>query len=347
MPRDAGVGGEREAADRAQHPVPLPAPHREPDRIGQQRCHERHREHGPERHLPSLDQRTGHDQGGERRDRRAELLQEDVAEDDGEAVAEEIGHEVAHGGDCRTGAPGFFQFGGLAPGTYAVEVQQPGYPALRSSPIRVDPGLETLIREPTDPPAAFCSETRDPAPSRLAGQALARASLQARRASACSARFRAVWRTRAGSSPSPAKPAGQYRVSVLDSLGNSLYSGEHSVDGADSAPQSIEVHFVTVEGDHPAGRRSFPGHPLVRRPLRDDLLQDGGGRQRQIPWRSSPGWSVADRGRCLDAWISDLDAGRYSGRPRRQGDCRDQPSRHPDLWPRRRRAGKAACPEPM
>ena len=53
---------------------------------------------GPERHLPPLHQGSGDDQGGERRDRHAELLQEDVAEDDGEAVAEEKGGEVVHGG---------------------------------------------------------------------------------------------------------------------------------------------------------------------------------------------------------------------------------------------------------
>jgi hypothetical protein len=157
----------------------------------------------------------------------------------------------------EVGDDGFFQFGGLAPGTYAVEVQQPGYPAIRSAPIRVDPALETLVREPLTlrQPSALKLEIRpsldwldkpwrlrvlklgERPPTPLIFDGLADED---------------------GQLTVSGQASGQYRISVLDSLGNSLYSGDLSVDGADSAPRSIEVHFVTVEGNIRLGDDPFP-----------------------------------------------------------------------------------------
>jgi hypothetical protein len=147
----------------------------------------------------------------------------------------------------EVGKDGFFQFAGLAPGTYTLEVQQPGYPAVRSSPIRVDPAAETLLSEPLvlrhaldlrfdiRPPLdwlgrpwraqVFRLGERPPIPIVFEGTA-----------------------DQEGRLVVSGQSAGRFRVSLKDSLGNSLYSGEHSVDGAAPAPQSIEVHFVTVDG---------------------------------------------------------------------------------------------------
>jgi len=48
----------------------------------------------------------------------------------------------------QVGKDGFFQLAGLVPGVYVLEVQQPGYPPVRRSPVRVDPGAETRLAEP-------------------------------------------------------------------------------------------------------------------------------------------------------------------------------------------------------
>ena len=147
----------------------------------------------------------------------------------------------------EVGKDGFFQFPGLAPGTYTLEVRQPGYPAVRSSPIRVDPGAETLLHEPLvlrhaldlqlaiHPPLDWLDRPwraqvtrlgeRPPLPIVFDGKADEEGRLAV-----------------AGQS------AGRFRISLLDSLGNSLYSGEHSWDGTDTGPQPIEVRFVTVDG---------------------------------------------------------------------------------------------------
>lgn len=142
---------------------------------------------------------------------------------------------------------GFVQFAGLSPGLYTLEVRQPGFPVVRSPPVRVDPGAETLLDEP----------------------------LVLRRASSLQLEVRPPldwldrpWRaqvTRLGEPPPlpvvfdgkadengrltvSGQSAGRFRISLFDSLGNSLYSGEHSWNGADPAPQPIEVRFVTLEG---------------------------------------------------------------------------------------------------
>jgi hypothetical protein len=156
----------------------------------------------------------------------------------------------------EVGKDGFFQFTGLAPGTYTLDVRQPGYPAVRSQPIRVDPGAETLLREPLvlqhalalqfdiSPPLdwldrpwraqVFKLGERPPIPLIFDGRADEQGRLVI-----------------------SGQSEGRFRVSILDSLGNSLYSGEHSADVA-SAPQQIEIRFVTVEGKVHLGSDPLP-----------------------------------------------------------------------------------------
>jgi len=141
---------------------------------------------------------------------------------------------------------GFFQFPGLAPGTYVLDVRQPGYPAVRSQPIRVDPGTETLLREPLvlQRSLAFQLEIRPPL-DWLGRPWHAQMVRLGERPP-----LPVVFDGRAdeeGHFAVSGQSAGRFRVSVLDSLGNSLYSREHTLDAA-SGPQPIEVRFVTVEG---------------------------------------------------------------------------------------------------
>ncbi|HEX3555265.1 MAG TPA: carboxypeptidase-like regulatory domain-containing protein [Thermoanaerobaculia bacterium] len=147
----------------------------------------------------------------------------------------------------QVGKDGFFQLSGLAPGTYALEVRQPGFPPVRRAPVRVAPGAETLLAEPlilrhsldlqfAVHPALdwlgrpwraqiFQLGERQPVPLVFDGTA-----------------------DEGGRLAVPGQSSGRFRVDLKDSLGNRLYSGEHSVDGPNSAPQSIEVRFITVEG---------------------------------------------------------------------------------------------------
>ena len=142
---------------------------------------------------------------------------------------------------------GFFQFIGLAPGNYTLEAQQPGYPAARSVAIRVDPGVETFPPDPLvlrhaldlqfeirpaldwlDRPwraQVFKLGERPPIPLVFEGRADEEGRLVV-----------------------PGQSSGRFRVSLQDSLGNRLYSGEHSVESAGGASQSIEVRFVTLSG---------------------------------------------------------------------------------------------------
>jgi hypothetical protein len=142
---------------------------------------------------------------------------------------------------------GFFQFTGLAPGNYNLEAQQPGYPAARSLAIRVDPGVETFLPDPLvlrhaldlqfeirpaldwlDRPwraQVFKLGERPPIPLVFEGRADEEGRLVV-----------------------PGQSSGRFRVSLQDSLGNRLYSGEHLVDSAAGAPQLIEVRFVTLSG---------------------------------------------------------------------------------------------------
>lgn len=148
---------------------------------------------------------------------------------------------------------GFLQFAGLPPGTYAVEVQQPGFPPVRLSPVRVDPGAETFLREPLilrrsldlafeiRPPLDWLGQPwrarvlkpggRQPIPLVFEGPA-----------------------DEEGRFTVPGQAPGRFRIGLRDSLGNNLYSKEHSVDGSASAPQLIEVRFITVEGEIRLGR---------------------------------------------------------------------------------------------
>lgn len=158
----------------------------------------------------------------------------------------------------EVGEDGFVQFAGLAPGLYTLEVRQPGYPAVRSLPIRVDPGAETLLNGPLVLLHA------------LNLQIEVRPSLDW---------LGRPWRAqvvRLGERPPlpivfdgkvdkegrlavSGQSAGRFRISLLDSLGNSLYSGEHSWDGTDTGPQPIEVRFVTVAGTVRLGDEPLAG----------------------------------------------------------------------------------------
>lgn len=152
---------------------------------------------------------------------------------------------------------GFVQLTGLAPGSYVLEVSQPGYPPVKASPVVVKPGAETFLRDPLilkrpleisfeiSPPVDWLGKpwraqvvrddpTLRPSPVIFDG------------AASPEGRF-----TVSGQSP------GRFRVAVQDSLGNRLYSDSLSVETA-SAVQKIEIKLIDLEG-----RLRLGDEPLV------------------------------------------------------------------------------------
>ncbi len=143
---------------------------------------------------------------------------------------------------------GFLQMTGLAPGTYTLEVAQPGYPPARVSPVRVDPGAETFLRDPV-----ILRKARDQVFEISPPQDWLGRRWHAR-----------VLRTEDRGVPSPVVfdgaveeegrftitglSAGSFQIDLLDSLGNRLFSSERRLGGADSGPETLEVDLVTVEG---------------------------------------------------------------------------------------------------
>lgn len=142
---------------------------------------------------------------------------------------------------------GFVQLTGLAPGSYVLEVSQPGYPPAKASPVVVKPGAETFLRDllilkrPLD-----ISFEISPAVDWLGRpwRALVLRDDPTMRVSPVlfegAANSEGLFTVR---DQSP----GRFRVSVQDSLGNRLYSDSLDVEAA-SAAQRIEIKLIDLEG---------------------------------------------------------------------------------------------------
>ena len=179
---------------------------------------------------------------------------------DPERCIARLGPLVAGGGDLKSAidlgrtareqkvrGDGFVQLTGLAPGTYTLEIEQAGYPPARVSPVRVDPGAETVLPEPIllrlpvdvrfeiSPPADWLGKPWRAQVSKRGERRLAPIVFEG-----------AVAEN--GSLAVPDQSSGRFNLSLADSLGNTLYSGEHLVEDANSPAQRVEVQFVAVEG---------------------------------------------------------------------------------------------------
>lgn len=157
---------------------------------------------------------------------------------------------------------GFFQLAGFVPGSYQLEVSQPGYAPAKVFPIDVWAGSETALKQavvlkrPVQidlslvPPADWLGK---PWKVRI---------------------FRGA-DTSTGSEPEPAfegssdvegririagQTPGSFWVKVMDSTGSGLVYQELTVQGPEDGQQSIEIPFVTLQGSLSLGR-----HPLAAR----------------------------------------------------------------------------------
>jgi hypothetical protein len=142
---------------------------------------------------------------------------------------------------------GFFQFTGLAPGTYILEVQQPGYPAARLSPVRVESGVETFLREPVMLRRSLALQFEVHPPQDWLGRSWRAEVFKITETPPNPLVFEGLT-DEDGRLTVPGQSSGRFRVSLGDSLGNRLYSGEHSIVDLSTIPEPIEVRFVTIDG---------------------------------------------------------------------------------------------------
>ena len=84
----AGIGRERDAAEQTQNAIAVAPPEHEPDVVGDERRDERADHHVRRRNLVVARQRAGDEQRRHGRNRRADLLCENVQRDERDAVAD-------------------------------------------------------------------------------------------------------------------------------------------------------------------------------------------------------------------------------------------------------------------
>src|ERR1019366_7637115 len=93
---DAGVGGEGQLAERLEDLLPEAPAKEEPDRVGRDRRDECRGEEPAERQLALRRERARHEECRNRGDRNAELLGENVQEDETDAVLKDESAELVH-----------------------------------------------------------------------------------------------------------------------------------------------------------------------------------------------------------------------------------------------------------
>lgn len=147
------------------------------------------------------------------------------------------------------GKDGFFQLAGLPPGTYALEVRQPGHAPARVAPLRVQPLAETFLEKPLVlAPLLELSVEISPALDWLGrpwrGQVT---RLETGSGNPHPIVFEGA-AAEDGRLEVPGQSPGRFRIQVLDSLGNRLAIREVAVEGPASAPERIEVSVITLEG---------------------------------------------------------------------------------------------------
>lgn len=150
----------------------------------------------------------------------------------------------------KVGRDGFFQIAGLAPGSYGLEVRQPGYPPARLSPVRAEPRTETFLRDPILLRQALDLQLEISPAQDWMGRPW---RVQVVRTDGKVRPRPIVFEgpaNRAGQITVPGQSPGTFQVSVLDSLGNRLHAEEGLVvDGPATARQTVEVDLVTVQGE--------------------------------------------------------------------------------------------------
>lgn len=174
----------------------------------------------------------------------------------GSQVAEKIHATTV---EAPVGKNGFFQFAGVGPGNYSLEVSQPGFASGKAHPIEVWPQAETFLREPVLLKRPVQLELAITPAADWLGDPW---RVQIFRASDTSASFDHV----AFEGPADAQglvtvknqAPGRFSVQVSDKLGNRLAAREMRITGPGDAYQSIEIDVLTVHGTIKLGKDPLP-----------------------------------------------------------------------------------------
>lgn len=143
---------------------------------------------------------------------------------------------------------GFFQFSGVAPGSYAL-VAQDGEAQAQMSPVEVWPGAESKLTTPIELLRPVVFELAISPPLDWVGRPW---RVEARRA----IEYRNGWEEpsfRTEASPEgkvrlPGRPPGRFRISVYDGLGNTIFSNSHVSLTDPTQPYPIDLDLLWIEG---------------------------------------------------------------------------------------------------
>lgn len=170
----------------------------------------------------------------------------------GMRIAEKI---RSTGNEVPVRKDGFFQFVGVAPGNYSLEVSQDGFAPATVYPVEVWPRSETFLREPVTLKRPLQLELAISPTLDWLGRPW---KVYVYRASDASAGFSgAVYDgpaseqgvvTMAGQAP------GRFKVEVVDALDNRLFSETLKVSGPEDARQTIDLEILTVQGTLKLGK---------------------------------------------------------------------------------------------
>jgi hypothetical protein len=175
----------------------------------------------------------------------------------GARIAEKV---RSTGNEVPVRKDGFFQFVGVAPGNYSLEVLQEGFAAATIQPVEVWPRSETFLREPVTLKRPILLELAISPPLDWLGRPW---KVYVYRASDASAGFSgAVYDgpaneqgvvTMAGQAP------GRFKVEVMDALDNRLFSQTLKVSGPEDARQAIDLEILTIQGTLKLGKEPLGG----------------------------------------------------------------------------------------
>jgi hypothetical protein len=145
---------------------------------------------------------------------------------------------------------GFFQFAGVAPGGYVVEVTQPGFAPARVSPIEVWPGSETALTQPLTLRRPLRIELTISPETDWLGKPW---QVEMFRASDLGGSAGSIYDGAARSDGRlvlEGQTPGTFRIVVSDSLGNPLYSDfDFLIRDAGEAQRAIEIDLVSLRGE--------------------------------------------------------------------------------------------------
>lgn len=145
---------------------------------------------------------------------------------------------------------GFFQFAGVAPGAYVIEVTQPGFAPARVSPIEVWPGSETSLTQPLTLRRPLRIELAISPETDWLGKPWQVEMFRASDLGGISAPVHQGAAREDGRLIFEGQTPGTFRIVVSDSLGNPLYSDvDVQIRDAGEARREIEIDLVTLRGE--------------------------------------------------------------------------------------------------